>query len=207
MNKNRLEAFSDGVFAIIITIMVLELHVPTGGLFSVLWPLWPTFLSYGLSFAYVGIYWNNHHHLFQTVTRISGNILLANLNLLFWLSLLPFATAWMGQNYRAPAPTLLYGVLLLAAAVSYTVLEHSIICLQGQESLLRSLLGAGRKEHLSMALYAAGIGLAYYVTAAAQTCYVLVALLWTVPDRRIERALNDRAPQHGHTHSHTHEPQ
>ena len=206
MNKSRLEAFSDGVIAIIITIMVLELHVPTSGHLGALWPLWPTFLGYGLSFAYVGIYWVNHHHLLHTVNRVSGTMLLANLNLLFWLSLMPFATAWMGQNYRAPAPTLIYGVLLLAAAVSYTILEHSIICLQGQESLLRSLLGAGRKEHLSMALYIAGIGLAHVSTAAAQACYVLVALQWLVPDRRIERALNARTPQHGDTHSHTHEP-
>ena len=189
MSKSRLEAFSDGVIAIIITIMVLELHVPTGGELHALWPLWPTFVIYGLSFAYVGIYWNNHHHLFQTVSRVSGAILWANLNLLFWLSLMPFCSAWMGQNHRAAAPTLLYGLVLLAAAISYTILEHSIICLQGQESLLRSLLGVGRKEHLSIVMYLLGIGLCNVSTPLAQACYVFVALLWLVPDRRIERAL------------------
>jgi uncharacterized membrane protein len=197
MNTSRLEAFSDGVIAIIITIMVLELHVPTGGEIRALWPLWPTFVSYGLSFAYVGIYWNNHHHLFQTVSRVSGGILWANLNLLFWLSLLPFSSAWMGQNHRAAAPALLYGLVLLAAAISYTVLEHSIICIQGQESLLRSLLGAGRKEHLSIVLYLLGIGLCYVSPPLAQGCYVMVALLWLVPDRRIERALGTGLGKNG----------
>lgn len=193
MQKNRLEAFSDGVLAIIITIMVLELKVPRGTDWNALWPLFPVFLSYVLSFAYVGIYWNNHHHLFQPTPHVSAGILWTNLNLLFWLSLFPFSAAWMGQNYFSTIPTLLYGAVLLLAAMSYTALQYAIMRHQGPDSLLASALGSDGKGKLSLLVYVAAIPLAFVNPAIAQTLYVVVALLWIVPDRRIEDMLLRRS--------------
>ncbi|HUE03999.1 MAG TPA: TMEM175 family protein [Bryobacteraceae bacterium] len=189
MEKNRLEAFSDGVLAIIITIMVLELKVPHGARFSELSPLIPVFSSYVLSFIYVGIYWNNHHHLFQITHRVSAGILWANLHLLFWLSLFPFATAWMGENDLAPAPTAVYGVVLLSAGIAYYVLQHAIIAREGRSSLLASAVGRDWKGKLSPLIYLTAVPLAFFSPWMANTLYVFVALLWLVPDRRIERAL------------------
>ncbi|HET7104976.1 MAG TPA: TMEM175 family protein, partial [Terracidiphilus sp.] len=189
MHKDRLEAFSDGVFAIIITIMVLELHVPHGQQLSALQPLLPVFLSYVLSFVYVGIYWNNHHHHLQVARRVSGGVLWANLHLLFWISLFPFVTGWMGENAFAPIPTALYGGVLLMAAVAYWILAHALIAVEGRESVLARALGRDRKGVISVVLYAVGILLACTTTWAAQAIYILVALIWLVPDRRIERVL------------------
>ena len=194
MEKNRLEAFSDGVLAIIITIMVLELKVPLGAQFSDLSPLIPVFSSYVLSFIYVGIYWNNHHHLFQITQRVSASILWANLHLLFWLSLFPFATAWMGENGLAPAPTAVYGVVLLSAGIAYYVLQNAIIAREGRSSLLASAIGHDWKGKLSPLIYLAAVPLAFFSPWMANALYVSVALLWLVPDRRIERALEGRAP-------------
>jgi uncharacterized membrane protein len=189
MQKTRLEAFSDGVLAIIITIMVLELKVPHGEDISVLWPLLPVFLSYVLSFVFVGIYWNNHHHLMHAVTRVSGGVLWANLHLLFWLSLLPFVTGWMGENNFARLPSALYGVVLLMAAVAYQILTHTIIREEGPDSLLAKAVGRDIKGNLSTALCAAAIPLAFFFQWAGQAIYVLIALIWLVPDKRIERAM------------------
>lgn len=189
MGKSRLEAFSDGVLAIIITIMVLELHVPHGDSFAALHGLIPIFLNYLLSFIYVGIYWNNHHHLLHTVQRVSGGILWANLNLLFWLSLLPFVTGWMGENHEAPMPAALYGVVLLLAAISYTILEWSIIRIHGKTSLLARAIGKDRKGNISILLYAAGIAAAFVVPLLSQLFYAGAALLWLIPDRRIEKVM------------------
>jgi len=189
MEKNRLEAFSDGVLAIIITIMVLELKVPHGAHFSELSPLIPVFSGYVLSFIYVGIYWNNHHHLFQITHRVSASILWANLHLLFWLSLFPFATAWMGDNGLAPAPTAVYGFVLLSAGVAYYLLQYAIIAREGSSSLLASAVGRDWKGKLSPLIYLTAIPLAFYSPWIANALYVFVALLWLVPDRRIERAL------------------
>jgi uncharacterized membrane protein len=189
MGKGRLEAFSDGVLAIIITIMVLELEVPHGTGVEVIAPLVPRFLSYLLSFLYVGIYWNNHHHLLHTVRRVSGGVLWANLNLLFWLSLFPFANAWMGENHFAPLPSAAYGVVLLLAAIAYDLLQRAIIATEGEASLLRRALGSDWKGKLSPILYLAAIGAAFVAPWLAQAIFVAVALLWLVPDRRIERAL------------------
>jgi len=179
VGKDRVEAFSDGVLAIIITIMVLEMRVPHGASLRDLAPLLPVFLSYVLSFVYVGIYWNNHHHMFHACTAVSGGVLWANLNLLFWLSLFPFSTL----------PTAVYGMVLLAAAVSYWVLQQAIIGVQGRDSVLRQAIGGDWKGKLSPVLYVCGIALAAWRQWAAQALYVLVALLWLVPDRRIERTL------------------
>ena len=190
MNKNRLEAFSDGVLAIIITIMVLELKVPHGDTFAALSPLWPTLFSYALSFVYIGIYWNNHHHLLHATRTVSGGVLWANLHLLFWLSLVPFATAWMGENHFAPAPTALYGVPLLCAAIAYTILQNAIVAQQGRDGVLAHALGSDRKGKLSLGTYVAAIPLAFVHEAIAQALYVAVALVWLVPDRRIEKALS-----------------
>jgi TMEM175 potassium channel family protein len=192
MEKNRLEAFSDGVLAIIITIMVLELKVPHGVDFEDLTPVLPVFLSYVLSFLYVGIYWNNHHHMFHTTKTVSAGILWANLHLLFWLSLFPFSTAWMGENHLAPAPTAAYGVVLLMAAIAYFVLQHAIIVSQGHHSLLASAIGRDWKGKLSPVFYLAAIPLAFVSPWIASGLYTFVALLWLVPDRRIERALGKR---------------
>ncbi len=193
MGKTRLEAFSDGVMAIIITIMVLELKVPHGSSFDTLVPLVPVFLSYLLSFLYVGIYWNNHHHMLHTCTRVTGGVLWANLHLLFWLSLLPFATGWMGENHFAPLPTAVYGVVLLAAAIAYWLLQQCIISVQGHNSPLRRAIGSDWKGKLSPLLYVVGIVLTFVHTGLAQIIYAAVALLWLVPDRRIERSLHGNA--------------
>jgi uncharacterized membrane protein len=190
MGKSRLEAFSDGVIAIIITIMVLDLKVPAGTQFQALEPLIPVFLNYVLSFVYLGIYWNNHHHMLHTTSRVTGAILWANLHLLFWLSLIPFATAWMSANHRDAAPSALYGADLLMAAIAYFILEQSIIASQGQQSLLKRAIGRDLKGKASPALYLAGILAAFWSPPISQAIYVLVALLWLVPDRRIESALS-----------------
>jgi uncharacterized membrane protein len=187
MGTQRLEAFSDGVLAIIITIMVLELKVPHGTDLADLRPLVPVFLSYVLSFVYLGIYWNNHHHMLHATRRVNGGILWANLHLLFWLSLVPFVTGWMGENHFAAAPTALYGVVLLLAAIAYWILERRIIAAQGPDSLLAAAVGRDRKERLSPLLYAIAIPLAFVHEWIADALYVLVALMWLVPDRRIER--------------------
>jgi len=189
VGKGRLEAFSDGVLAIIITIMVLDLRPPRADTWSALAPLWPVFLSYVLSFVYLGIYWNNHHHMLQTTKTVTGPMLWANLHLLFWLSLFPFATAWLGENRFAAGPTALYGIVTLMAAVSYWLLQRTIIASQGPESLLKAAVGGDWKGKISPPLYAAAIGLAFVSRWAANGIYVLVALMWLVPDRRIERAL------------------
>ncbi len=186
MGKGRLEAFSDGVIAIIITIMVLELKVPHGSDFASLRPLLPVFLSYVLSFVYVGIYWNNHHHMLHATRKISGSVLWANLHLLFWLSLFPFATAWMGENHFTPLPTAMYGVVLLMAGIAYVVLQQRIIAVEGRDSLLAIATGTDFKGKVSVLGYVAGIGLSFVQPWLACTLYVLVALLWLVPDRRIE---------------------
>jgi uncharacterized membrane protein len=189
MSKSRLEAFSDGVLAIIITIMVLELHVPKGGDFSSLRPLVPVLLTYVLSFVYVGIYWNNHHHLLHATKHVNGSMLWANLHLLFWLSLFPFVTGWMGENGFAPHPTALYGMVLMMAGIAYWVLERTIIAAEGRESVLAKAVGQDRKGILSVLIYAIAIPFALFGHLVAQCLYVLVALIWLVPDRRIERAL------------------
>src|SRR5438309_9112229 len=199
MQKNRLEAFSDGMLAIIITIMVLELKVPrpmeqvlhTAQLAD-LKPLLPVFLSYVLSFIYLGIYWNNHHHMFHSTKHVSGGILWANLHLLFWLSLFPFTTGWMGENHLAPAPTAVHGFVLLMAAIAYYVLQRAIIARQGPGSLLASAIGSDWKGKLSPVLYLSAIPLAFVHPWIANGLYLLVALLWLVPDRRIERVLAER---------------
>jgi len=192
MQKNRLEAFSDGVLAIIITITVLELKVPRAVELAALKPLWPVFLSYVLSFIYLGIYWNNHHHMFHSTKHVSGGILWANLHLLFWLSLFPFTTGWMGENHLAPAPTAVYGFVLLMAAIAYYVLQRAIIARQGPGSLLASAIGSDWKGKLSPVLYLSAIPLAFVHPWIANGLYLLVALLWLVPDRRIERVLAER---------------
>ena len=192
MGKNRLEAFSDGVLAIIITIMVLELKVPHEADLHALEPLIPVFLSYVLSFLYVGIYWNNHHHMFHSTKHVSGGILWANLHLLFWLSLFPFSTAWMGENHLAPTPTAAYGVVLLMAAIAYYVLQQTIIADQGPDSLLKSAVGRDWKGKLSPLCYVAAIGLAFVSPWIASAIYTFVAMIWLVPDRRIERVMQER---------------
>jgi uncharacterized membrane protein len=192
MKTTRLEAFSDGVLAIIITIMVLELKVPHAVELAALEPVLPVLLSYVLSFIYVGIYWNNHHHLFQAAEQVSGGILWANLHLLFWLSLFPFTTAWMGENHLAALPTAIYGVVLLMAAIAYYVLQHAVIAKQGRESLLALTIGKDWKGKLSPALYLTAIPLAFVSSWIASAIYVFVALLWLIPDRRIEEALKKR---------------
>jgi uncharacterized membrane protein len=189
MGKGRLEAFSDGVIAIIITIMVLEMKVPRGETFAALRPLLPVFLSYVLSFLYVGIYWNNHHHMLHAATRVTGPILWANLHLLFWLSLFPFATGWMGQNHFALSPSALYGFILLMAGIAYLILQQAIIVSQGPTSVLRKALGSDWKGKVSPLLYVAGIVSSLFSSWMAQAIYVFVALLWLIPDRRIEHAL------------------
>ena len=192
MQKNRLEAFSDGVIAIIITIMVLEMKVPHGTDLAALRPLAPVFTSYVLSFVYVGIYWNNHHHLFHVTQQVSGPIMWANLHLLFWQSLIPFVTGWMGENDFAALPTALYGFVLLMAAVAYLVLQSAIIAKQGRDSLLAGAVGRDRKGKLSLALYVLAIGLAFVNRWLAGALYVLVAVMWLIPDRRIEVVLAKR---------------
>ena len=189
MGKTRLEAFSDGVIAIIITIMVLELKVPHSATVASLHPLLPVFLSYVLSFIYVGIYWNNHHHLLHAVKEVSGGILWANLYLLFWLSLVPFVSGWMGENHFAAAPTALYGFVLLMAAIAYTILQWAIIHRHGRQSLLATAIGSDLKGKLSIVFYLIAIPCAFLSPWIAGALYVLVALMWLIPDRRIERAV------------------
>jgi len=189
MNSTRLEAFSDGVIAIIITIMVLELKVPHGETADALEPLIPNFLSYVLSFIYVGIYWNNHHHMLHTVEKVSGRILWANLHLLFWLSLFPITTAWIGENHLAAMPSALYGVVLLMASLAYWILQQLIIASQGPDSLLKRAIGGDWKGKASPVLYSIGIAAAFRSPPLAQGLYLLVALMWFVPDRRIASVL------------------
>ncbi len=190
MQKNRLEAFSDGVIAVIITIMVLEMHVPQGTDFAALKPLLPVFLSYVLSFVYVGIYWNNHHHMLHTVTRVNGPIMWANLHLLFWQSLIPFTTGWMGENHFEKLPTALYGFVLLMAGVAFLLLQIAIVRNQGKGSLLAGAIGRDRKGRFSLVLYAVAIGLSFVNPWIAEAIYLFVAAMWFIPDRRIERALS-----------------
>jgi uncharacterized membrane protein len=191
MNKTRLEAFSDGVIAIIITIMVLEMKVPHGAEFADLAKLLPVFLSYVLSFVNVGIYWNNHHHLLHTVKHVSGGILWANLHLLFWLSLMPFATGWMGENHFAALPVALYAFDLMMCAIAYVLLQLRIIAVHGHESTLAHALGRDRKGKISLACYVLAIPLAFFVPLAAGGLMVLVALMWLIPDRRIEKVISE----------------
>jgi uncharacterized membrane protein len=193
MGTTRLEAFSDGVIAIIITIMVLELRGPASGSWEALWPLMPVFLSYVLSFVYLGIYWNNHHHMLHASSEVSGGILWANLHLLFWLSLFPATTAWMDQTHFAPVPVALYGIVLLMAAVAYWVLQQAIIRLQGGNSLLSRAVGRDWKGKVSPLLYLLAILLSGRWPHVSLVIYSLVALTWLVPDRRIERALSSEA--------------
>ena len=193
MPKGRMEAFSDGVFAVIITIMVLELKSPHGTGLAALEPLFPAFFSYVLSFVYVGIYWNNHHHLMHAAQHVAGGILWANLHFLFWLSLIPFATAWMGENQLAPWPVALYGTILLLAAVAYVLLTKRLIAHHGQDSTLAKSIGRDRKGTASVVIYLAAIALAFVKPWIACACYVTVAIVWLAPDRRIEvRAHQDR---------------
>jgi uncharacterized membrane protein len=189
MRTNRLEAFSDGVLAIIITIMVLELKAPHGEDLDALRPLVPVFLSYVLSFVYLGIYWNNHHHMLHACSRVNGRILWANLHLLLWLSLFPFATAWMGENHFAATPSAVYGVVLLTAAIAYWVLQQQIIAADGPDSLLKRAIGSDWKGKLSPLLYVLAIVASFWLQWVAQGIYVAAALIWLVPDRRIERVL------------------
>jgi uncharacterized membrane protein len=194
MTKNRLEAFSDGVIAIIITIMVLELKVPHGDTLAALAPLLPVFFSYVLSFIYVAIYWNNHHHMLHTCSRVTGGMLWANVHLLFWLSLTPFVTGWMGENHFGRMPTAIYGVVLLMAAIAYYILQLTIISAQGEHSILKRALGTDLKGKISPVLYLTAIVSAFLSPWIAQAIYVLVAIIWLVPDRRIENALAHEEP-------------
>ena len=189
MTKARLEAFSDGVIAILITIMVLELHVPHDASWTALVPLVPVFLTYVLSYIFLGIYWNNHHHMLHASDRINGRVLWANLHLLFWLSLIPFVTGWMGQNHYAPLPTAVYGIVMLLAAIAYYILAHALIGAQGTDSRLARALGSDFKGKASVALWAVGIALAFVNSMMAVAIYVAVALIWLVPDKRIEQRM------------------
>jgi uncharacterized membrane protein len=189
MHKNRLEAFSDGVLAIIITIMVLELHAPHGASITDLKPLTPVFLSYALSFIYIGIYWNNHHHMFQVAQQVTGAILWANLHLLFWLSLVPFVTAWLGENHFAARPAALYGFVLLMAGVAYVILQGAILRAPGGNKVLAEAIGRDMKGKSSAVLYAVAIAVSFFDARTACGIYVFVALMWLVPDRRIEKKI------------------
>jgi len=190
MTKGRMEAFSDGVFAVIITIMVLEMRAPNGTSLTALRPVVPVFLTYILSFVYVGIYWNNHHHLLQAAQHVSGGILWANLHLLFWLSLTPFVTAWMGQNEFAPWPVALYGIVMLFAGSAYFILTRSLIAHHGKDSTLAASIGDDRKGRMSLAAYLIAIPLSFAQPWVACACYVGVAIMWLIPDPRIEKALH-----------------
>lgn len=187
MGKGRIEAFSDGVIAIIITIMVLEMKVPHATELSALVPIAPVFLSYALSFVFVGIYWNNHHHLLHAAHKIDGRIMWANLHLLFWLSLFPFATGWMGENHFEAVPVALYGVVGFMAAVAYAILARMLIAVNGRDSALAEAIGNDVKGYASLALYVVGIGASFVDSMAGVACYVIVAGMWFVPDRRIEK--------------------
>ena len=190
MGKGRLEAFSDGVLAIIITIMVLEMKVPHGNSLADLKPLLPVFLSYLLSFIYIGIYWNNHHHMLHAANKVTGTILWTNIHLLFWLSLVPFATAWMGENHFSSAPTAFYGLILFMSAIAYWILQQAIIAAQGADSILRKAIGGDWKGKFSPVFYIVGIVLTFFWHWLALALYVAVALIWLVPDRRIEKSLH-----------------
>ncbi len=190
MSKNRMEAFSDGVIAIIITIMVLELRAPHDADVAALRPLFPVFLCYVLSFVFLGIYWNNHHHLLHAIAHVDGRVLWANLHLLFWLSLIPFVTAWMGENRFAAWPVALYGVVMLGAAVAYFILTRALIALHGRDSVLATALGRDRKGKLSLVFYLAAIPVAFVSPWISCALYVLVAVMWLLPDRRIEKTLH-----------------
>jgi uncharacterized membrane protein len=192
MHKTRLEAFSDGVLAIIITIMVLELKVPHGEGLEALRPLVPVFVSYVVSFIYVGIYWNNHHHMLQATRHVNGRVLWANLHLLFWLSLLPFVTGWMGENHFAQLPSALYGAVLLMAGIAYWILARTIVAAEGEESLLAKAIGKDRKGSASILLYVIAIPLAFVSQWIALAIYVCVALMWLIPDSRIERVITSK---------------
>ena len=189
MTKSRVEAFSDGVIAIIITIMVLELKVPHDVSFAALRPVAPVFLSYVLSFVFLGIYWSNHHHLLQAVEHVSGPVLWANLHLLFWLSLIPFVTGWAGENHFAPLPTAMYGVVLMLAAIAYFILTRALLSIHTQDSVLATALGADFKGKISLVIYLIAIPLAFVKSWLAWLVYVLVAIMWLVPDRRIEKTI------------------
>jgi uncharacterized membrane protein len=192
MSKGRLEAFTDGVIAVIITIMVLEMKVPHGMELKVLGPVLPIFLTYVLSFIYVGIYWSNHHHMLHTMHKVNGPVLWANLHLLFWLSLVPFTTGWMGENHFAAMPTAMYGVVLLASAIAYYVLQQTIIASQGSDSILKKAVGGDWKGKWSPAFYVVAIAAAFWAQWLSQILYVAVALIWLVPDKRIENALRNK---------------
>jgi uncharacterized membrane protein len=192
MSKTRLEAFSDGVFAIILTIMVLELKIPHGSDLAALEPLLPVFLCYVLSFVMLAIYWNNHHHMLHATKAVSGRVLWANMHLLFWLSLVPFVTGWMGENHFARLPTAAYGVVMLFAAIAYTLLQHTITTLEGKSGRLATAVGKDYKGKLSMALWAAAIPLAFVHQVISDAIYVLVAVMWLVPDSRIESTLESQ---------------
>jgi uncharacterized membrane protein len=194
MKKGRLETFSDGVIAIIITIMVLELKIPHGAEWESLRPIVPVFLTYVLSFVYLGIYWNNHHHMLYVTDQINGKILWANMHLLFWLSLIPFVTGWMGENHFAPLPTAIYGCVLLASAIAYYILQKLIIAQQGANSKLKAAIGKDIKGKLSPLIYAVAIILAFVNQWISDALYVLVALMWLIPDRRIESKLDESVP-------------
>ena len=187
MNKGRLEAFSDGVLAIIITIMVLELKVPHGDTISVLKPLLPVLISYILSFVNVGIYWNNHHHMMHAVEHVDGNILWKNMHLLFWLSLVPFTTAWMGENEFTTWPVALYGIVLFMAGIAYYLLSRSLVHIHDKQSPLATAIGKDRKGYMSVAIYAVAVAMAFVNTAVSLSLYAIVAIIWFIPDRRIEK--------------------
>ncbi len=191
MDKGRLEAFSDGVIAILITIMILELKIPHGTDWEALRPLVPVFLTYVLSFVFLGIYWNNHHHMLQATEQVNGKVLWANLHLLFWLSLIPFVTGWMGENHFAPLPTAVYGVVLLLSALAYTILQNMILALHGTNDRLQAAVGNDLKGKLSLLLYVAAIPLAFVHQWIADALYVAVALIWLIPDTRIESKLSE----------------
>jgi len=190
MSKTRLEAFSDGVIAILITIMILELKIPHGTTWSALGPVLPSFLTYILSYIYLGIYWNNHHHMFHAAERVTGGVLWANLHLLFWLSIVPFATSWMGENHNAPLPTAMYGCVLVMAALAYTILQNSIIKHQRPDSILAKAVGSDLKGKISIVLYLIAIPAAFVHQLISDALYVTVAMIWLVPDRRIESRLD-----------------
>jgi uncharacterized membrane protein len=187
MPKGRVEAFSDGVIAIIITIMVLELKVPHNESLDALEPLWPVFLSYILSFVYIGIYWNNHHHMFHSVKHVTGRVLWGNLHLLFWLSLTPFTTGWMGENHFAPVPVAVYGVGLLMNAIAYTILVRALIKAHGRDSEFAARIGSDFKGYISLAMYGAAVALAFVSTAISMVLFFAVAMIWFIPDRRFEK--------------------
>ncbi|THC43297.1 TMEM175 family protein [Massilia sp. Mn16-1_5] len=197
MNKNRLEAFSDGVIAIIITIMVLELKVPHNASFNALLPLWPVFMSYVLSFIYVGIYWSNHHHMMHAVDEVSGGVLWANLHLLFWLSLVPFVTAWTGENHFETGPTVAYGFVLFMAATAYSLLVRRLIAHHDKNTTLADAIGEDRKGKISLVLYLAGIVLSWFAAWAGFLVYVGVAVMWLIPDRRIEKKVVEEEQKEG----------